>query len=115
MRAAGFDEPFFRYFIGDVRDVNRLRRAMVGVDVVIHAAALKQVPACEYNPIEAVMTNVDGAKNVIEAALDNRVHRVLALSTDKAVNPVNLYAATNLVAGELLSQAHSSPAVHPLP
>ncbi len=96
MRAAGFDEPFFRYFIGDVRDVNRLRRAMVGVDVVIHAAALKQVPACEYNPIEAVMTNVDGAKNVIEAALDNRV-----------VNPVNLYGATKLVAEKLFVQANS--------
>jgi UDP-N-acetylglucosamine 4,6-dehydratase len=107
MRSGGFDDPFFRYFIGDVRDVNRLRRATVGVDVVIHAAALKQVPACEYNPIEAVMTNVDGAKNVIEAALDNRVHRVLALSTDKAVNPVNLYGATKLVAEKLFVQANS--------
>jgi UDP-N-acetylglucosamine 4,6-dehydratase len=107
MRMAGFDQAFFRYFIGDVRDVDRLRRAMVGVDVVIHAAALKQVPACEYNPIEAVMTNVDGAKNVIEAALDNRVHRVLALSTDKAVNPINLYGATKLVAEKLFVQANS--------
>lgn len=107
MRSAGFDDPFFRYFIGDVRDVSRLRRATVGVDVVIHAAALKQVPACEYNPIEAVMTNVDGARNVIEASLDNRVHRVLALSTDKAVNPVNLYGATKLVAEKLFVQANS--------
>jgi UDP-N-acetylglucosamine 4,6-dehydratase/5-epimerase len=107
MRTGGFDQSCFRYFIGDVRDVDRLRRAMVGVDVVIHAAALKQVPACEYNPIEAVMTNVDGAKNVIEAALDNRVHRVLALSTDKAVNPINLYGATKLVAEKLFVQANS--------
>jgi UDP-N-acetylglucosamine 4,6-dehydratase/5-epimerase len=107
MRTSGFDQPCFRYFIGDVRDVDRLRRAMVGVDVVIHAAALKQVPACEYNPIEAVMTNVSGAKNVIEAALDNRVHRVLALSTDKAVNPINLYGATKLVGEKLFVQANS--------
>jgi UDP-N-acetylglucosamine 4,6-dehydratase len=107
MRTGGFDQPCFRYFIGDVRDVDRLRRAMVGVDVVMHAAALKQVPACEYNPIEAVKTNVDGAKNVIEAALDNRVQRVLALSTDKAVNPINLYGATKLVAEKLFVQANS--------
>src|SRR5258708_11225108 len=107
MRAGGFDDPCFRYFIGDVRDVDRLRRAMVGVDVVIHAAALKQVPACEYNPIEAIKTNVDGAKNVIEAALDNRVHRVLALSTDKAVNTVNIYSATKLVAEKLFVPANS--------
>lgn len=107
MRVSGFDQPCFRYFIGDVRDINRLQRAMVGVDVVIHAAALKQVPACEYNPIEAVMTNVDGAKNVIEAALDCRVQRVLALSTDKAVNPINLYGATKLVAEKLFVQANS--------
>src|SRR5579862_928594 len=85
MRVSGFNHPSLRYFIGDVRDADRLRRAMVGVDVVIHAAALKQVPACEYNPIEAIQTNVNGGKNVIEAALDNRVHRVIALSTDKAV------------------------------
>ena len=107
MRTGGFDDPCFRYFIGDVRDVDRLRRAMVGVDVVIHAAALKQVPACEYNPIEAVKTNVDGAKNVIEAALDNRVQRVLALSTDKAVNPINIYGATKLVGEKLFVQANS--------
>ncbi|HEU5350891.1 MAG TPA: UDP-N-acetylglucosamine 4,6-dehydratase (inverting) [Terracidiphilus sp.] len=107
MRVAGFDHPSLRYFIGDVRDVDRLRRAMVGVDVVIHAAALKQVPACEYNPIEAIQTNVNGGKNVIEAALDNRVQRVLAMSTDKAVNPVNLYGATKLVAEKLFIQANA--------
>jgi UDP-N-acetylglucosamine 4,6-dehydratase len=107
MRVAGFDHPAMRYFIGDVRDLDRLRRAMVGVDVVIHAAALKQVPACEYNPIEAIQTNVNGGKNVIEAALDNRVHRVLALSTDKAVSPTNLYGATKLVAEKLFVQANA--------
>jgi len=107
MRVAGFDHPSIRYFIGDVRDVDRLRRAMVGVDVVIHAAALKQVPACEYNPIEAIQTNVNGGKNVIEAALDNHVHRVLALSSDKAVSPVNLYGATKLVAEKLFVQANA--------
>lgn len=107
MRVAGFDHPNLRYFIGDVRDVDRLRRALVGVDVVIHAAALKQVPACEYNPIEAIQTNVNGGKNVIEAALDNRVQRVLAMSTDKAVNPVNLYGATKLVAEKLFIQANA--------
>ena len=79
------------YFIGDVRDVDRLRRAMQGVDLVIHAAASKQVPACEYNPIEAVLTNVMGARNVIDAALDCQVRHVLAISTDKAVNPINVY------------------------
>jgi UDP-N-acetylglucosamine 4,6-dehydratase len=107
MRMAGFDRPCMRYFIGDVRDVDRLRRAMAGVDVVIHAAALKQVPACEYNPIEAIQTNVNGSKNVIEAALDNNVHRVLALSTDKAVSPVNIYGATKLVAEKLFVQANA--------
>jgi len=96
----GADGPM-RYFIGDVRDVERLRRAMHGVDIVVHAAALKQVPACEYNPIEAIMTNVMGAKNVIDAALDTGVKKVLALSTDKAVNPVNIYGATKLVAEKL--------------
>ena len=97
MRLSGFDDPALRYFIGDVRDLDRLKRAMRGVDVVVHAAALKQVPACEYNPVEAVKTNIDGARNVIEAALDAKVERVLAISTDKAVNPVNLYGATKLV------------------
>src|SRR5208337_4218466 len=107
MRVAGFDHPSMRYFIGDVRDVDRLRRAMVNVDVVIHAAALKQVPACEYNPIEAIQPNVNGGKNVIEAAPDNHVHRVLALSTDKAVSPTNLYGATKLVAEKLFVQANA--------
>jgi UDP-N-acetylglucosamine 4,6-dehydratase len=107
MRVNGFAQPNIRFFLGDVRDTERLRRAMQGVDVVVHAAALKQVPACEYNPIEAVMTNINGAKNVIDAALDSGVHRVLALSTDKAVNPVNLYGATKLVAEKLFVQANA--------
>lgn len=96
-----------RYFVGDVRDRERLYRAMQGVDVVVHAAALKQVPACEYNPFEAVQTNILGAKNVIDAAIDNGVKRVIALSTDKAVNPVNLYGATKLVAEKLFIQGNS--------
>ena len=101
MRTGGFDHPSLRYFIGDVRDADRLQRAMNGVDIVIHAAALKQIPACEYNPIEAIMTNVIGAKNVINAALDTGVKKVIALSTDKAVNAVNLYGATKLCAEKL--------------
>lgn len=107
MRIGGLDHLSLRYFIGDVRDVDRLRRAMNGVDIVVHAAALKQVPACEYNPIEAVMTNVMGARNIIEAALDAGVKKVLALSTDKAVNPANLYGATKLVAEKLFVQANA--------
>jgi len=107
MRVSGFNHDTLRYFIGDVRDCDRLKRAMKGVDVVVHAAALKQVPACEYNPIEAVATNIGGAKNVIDAALDCGVKKVLGLSTDKAVNPVNLYGATKLVAEKLLVQANS--------
>lgn len=107
MRINGIDDPSLRYFIGDVRDVDRLRRAMREVDIVVHAAALKQVPACEYNPIEAVLTNVMGARNVIEAALDADVEKVIGLSTDKAVNPVNLYGATKLVAEKLFVQANS--------
>lgn len=107
MRVSGFDDPRIRYFIGDVRDASRLHRAMTGVDIVVHAAALKQVPACEYNPIEAVLTNVMGARNVIDAALDSGVRRVLALSTDKAVNPINLYGATKLVAEKLFVQANA--------
>ena len=103
----GFTDPRLRYFIGDVRDRERLRRAMQGVDVVVHTAALKQVPACEYNPIEAVATNIEGGRNVIEAALDAGVNRVIALSTDKAVNPVNLYGATKLVAEKLFVQANA--------
>jgi UDP-N-acetylglucosamine 4,6-dehydratase len=96
-----------RYFIGDVRDRERLYRAFSGVDIVIHAAALKQVPACEYNPFEAVQTNILGAKNVIDAAIDAGVKKVLAISTDKAVNPVNLYGATKLCAEKIFVQANS--------
>jgi UDP-N-acetylglucosamine 4,6-dehydratase/5-epimerase len=107
MRTGGFDHPSLRYFIGDVRDVDRLRRAFHGVDFVVHAAALKQVPACEYNPFEAIMTNVNGAKNVIDAAIDANVKKVLALSTDKAVNPVNLYGATKLCAEKLFVQGNA--------
>ncbi len=107
MAAAGLNAPELRYFIGDIRDRDRLKRAMKGVDVVVHAAALKQVPACEYNPIEAVATNIDGARNIIDAALDTGVERVLALSTDKAVNPVNLYGATKLVMEKLFVQANA--------
>lgn len=96
-----------RYFIGDVRDRERLLRAFDGIDVVIHAAAMKQVPACEYNPLEAVKTNILGATNVIDAAIDCRVAKVLALSTDKAVSPVNLYGATKLCAEKLFTQANA--------
>jgi UDP-N-acetylglucosamine 4,6-dehydratase len=107
MRSRGFDQPNLRYFIGDVRDRDRLLRAMHGVDVVIHAAALKQVPACEYNPMEAVKTNIVGTSNVVEAALDAGVRKVVALSTDKAVNPVNLYGATKLAAEKLTVQSNA--------
>jgi UDP-N-acetylglucosamine 4,6-dehydratase len=96
-----------RYFIGDVRDKERLERAFDGVDIVVHAAALKQVPACEYNPFEAVQTNIIGAKNVIDAALDRHVKKVLAISTDKAVNPVNLYGATKLCAEKMFVQGNA--------
>lgn len=100
------DSPM-RYFIGDVRDRERLSRAFHGVDIVVHAAALKQVPACEYNPFEAVQTNIVGAKNVIDAAIDEGVGRVMAISTDKAVNPINLYGATKLCAEKIFIQANS--------
>jgi UDP-N-acetylglucosamine 4,6-dehydratase len=107
MRTAGFDHPSLRYFIGDVRDPQRLQRAFSGVTVVVHAAALKQVPACEYNPFEAVQTNIMGGRNVIDAAIDQGVRRVLALSTDKAVNPINLYGATKLCAEKMFVQANA--------
>ncbi len=107
MRLAGFDHVNLRYFIGDVRDLNRLNRAMQGVDIVVHAAALKQVPACEYNPMEAIKTNILGSSNVIEAALDAGVSKVMALSTDKAVNPINLYGATKLAAEKLFVQSNA--------
>ncbi|OPY52390.1 MAG: UDP-galactose-4-epimerase [Methanosaeta sp. PtaU1.Bin060] len=96
-----------RYFIGDVRDRERLYRAFNKVDVVIHAAALKQVPACEYNPFEAVQTNILGARNVIDAAIDKGVEKVMAISTDKAVNPINLYGATKLCAEKMFVQANA--------
>jgi UDP-N-acetylglucosamine 4,6-dehydratase len=107
MRMSGFDHVDLRYFIGDVRDLNRLHRAMQGVDIVVHAAALKQVPACEYNPMEAIKTNILGSSNVIEAALDAGVSKVMALSTDKAVNPINLYGATKLAAEKLFVQSNA--------
>jgi len=107
MRAAGFDAPCLRYFIGDVRDPQRLERAFSGVTVVVHAAALKQVPACEYNPFEAIQTNIMGGRNVIDAAINQGVHRILALSTDKAVNPINLYGATKLCAEKMFVQANA--------
>ena len=96
-----------RFFIGDVRDKERLARAFEGVDYVVHAAALKQVPACEYNPAEAIKTNINGAQNVIDAALDMGVKKVVALSTDKAVNPVNLYGGTKLVSDKLFIAANA--------
>lgn len=97
-----------RFFIGDVRDEQRLRRALNGVDYVIHAAAMKQVPACEYNPIEAIKTNIDGATNIINAVLDTpSVKKVVALSTDKAVNPINLYGGTKLVSDKLFIAANA--------
>jgi UDP-N-acetylglucosamine 4,6-dehydratase (inverting) len=102
-----FEDERLRFLIGDVRDKDRLSRAMNDVDIVVHAAALKQVPACEYNPIEAVRTNIDGAVNVIDSAIDNSVEKVMALSTDKAVHPVNLYGATKMAAEKLFVQGNS--------
>ena len=102
-----------RWFIGDVRDEHRLRQAMEGVDAVVHAAALKQVPAAEYNPMECVKTNIRGAENVIRAAVEAGVRRVIALSTDKAANPVNLYGATKLVSDKLFVAANNTVGTHP--
>jgi UDP-N-acetylglucosamine 4,6-dehydratase len=107
MRGSGFDHPSLRYFIGDVRDPQRLERALSGVTIVVHAAALKQVPACEYNPFEAIQTNIMGGRNVIDAAINRGVRRILALSTDKAVNPINLYGATKLCAEKMFVQANA--------
>ena len=107
-----YDAPEMRYFIGDVRDAERLRQAMRGIDVVIHAAALKQVPAAEYNPMECIKTNVHGAENVILAALDNEVQHVIALSTDKAANPINLYGATKLASDKLFVAANNMAGGH---
>lgn len=106
MRYKFNDDLRLRFFIGDVRDRERVHRAMNGTDIVVHAAALKQVPTCEYNPIEAVRTNVDGTVNIIDAAIDNGVSRVFAISSDKAVHPVNLYGATKLVMERLITQAN---------
>ncbi len=96
-----------RFFIGDIRDLDRLKRAFNGIHIVIHAAAMKQVPTCEYNPNEAIKTNILGAMNVIEASLDSKVEKVVALSTDKAVNPINLYGGTKLVSDKLFIAANS--------
>jgi UDP-N-acetylglucosamine 4,6-dehydratase/5-epimerase len=106
------DEIPMRYFIGDVRDLGRLKMAMNGVDVVIHAAALKQVPACEYNPFEAVKTNIIGGQNVIDAALSQGVKKVIALSTDKAAAPINLYGATKLASDKLFIAANNYSGKH---
>lgn len=102
-----FSGPQMRYFIGDVRDAERLRQAMRGVDFVIHAAALKQVPAAEYNPMECIKTNIHGAENVIKAAIAEGVEKVMALSTDKAANPINLYGATKLASDKLFVAANN--------
>lgn len=102
-----FTDPRIRFFIGDVRDKDRLYRAFDGVDIVIHAAAMKHVDACEYNPFEAVKTNIHGAQNVIDAAIDKGVEKVIALSTDKAASPVNLYGATKLASDKLFVAANS--------
>lgn len=104
--------PTLRFFLGDIRDRDRLYRAFDGIDVVIHAAALKQVPAAEYNPLEAIKTNVMGSANVIDAAIDRGVQRVLALSTDKAANPVNLYGATKLCGDKLFVAANQYSGTH---
>ncbi len=102
-----FKDDSLRFFIGDVRDKDRLHRAMEGVDIVVHAAALKQVPSCEYNPFEAIKTNIIGAENIIDVAIDHQVEKVIAISTDKAVNPINLYGATKLCAEKIFVQGNS--------
>lgn len=107
-----FDAPAMRYFLGDVRDGPRLKQAMRGVDFVVHAAALKQVPAAEYNPMECIKTNIQGAENVINAALENGIRKVIALSTDKAANPINLYGATKLVSDKLFVAANNIAGGH---
>lgn len=107
-----FHQSCMRYFIGDVRDRDRLIQAMKGVDFVIHAAALKQVPAAEYNPMECIKTNIHGAENVIQAALANNVEKVIALSTDKAANPINLYGATKLASDKLFVAANNIAGGH---
>jgi len=99
--------PFFRFFLGDVRDLDRLKTAMNGVDYVVHAAALKQVPAAEYNPMEFVKTNINGAENIIQAAIHQKVKKIMALSTDKAANPINLYGATKLASDKIFMAANN--------
>jgi len=108
-----FDRPCMRYFIGDVRDRQRLLQAMRDVDYVVHAAALKQVPAAEYNPTECIKTNIYGAENVIHAAIESSVQKVVALSTDKAANPINLYGATKLASDKLFVAANNMAGGHP--
>ncbi|MFC1831316.1 UDP-N-acetylglucosamine 4,6-dehydratase (inverting) [Thermodesulfobacteriota bacterium] len=108
-----FDAPVMRYFIGDVRDTPRLNQALNGIEYVVHAAALKQVPASEYNPMECIKTNIYGAENVIRASLLNKVHKVIALSTDKAANPINLYGATKLCSDKLFVAANNIAGRHP--
>jgi len=111
--AQKFNQENMRYFLGDIRDRDRLFRACQGVDILIHAAALKQVPAAEYNPFEAVKTNILGAQNIIDAAIDQNVSRVIALSTDKAVNPANLYGATKLCSDKIFVAGNATPPTKP--
>ncbi|MGE4294804.1 MAG: UDP-N-acetylglucosamine 4,6-dehydratase (inverting) [Campylobacterales bacterium] len=111
--ARDFAHPAMRFFIGDVRDRERLMMAMEGVDTVIHAAAIKQVPVAEYNPMECIKTNIHGAENVIQAALAKGVKKVIALSTDKAANPINLYGATKLASDKLFIAANNIRGNHP--
>ncbi len=105
--AQEFTSPVMRFFLGDVRDYDRVKEAMEGIDYVIHAAAMKQVPAAEYNPMECIKTNINGAENVIKAAIKNNVQKVIALSTDKAANPINLYGATKLASDKLFVAANN--------
>ena len=107
-----FNAPCMRYFIGDVRDAERLKQAMRGIDYVVHTAALKHVPAAEYNPTECIRTNVGGAENIINAAIENGVEKVVALSTDKAANPINLYGATKLLSDKLFVAANNITGAH---
>jgi len=107
MQSRFLGEPNLRFFVGDVRNRSRLTRAMKGADIVVHAAAMKQVPACEYNPFEAVQTNILGTQHIVDAAIDTGVKQVVALSTDKAVNPVNLYGATKLCEEKLIVQGNA--------
>lgn len=109
-----FNDPCMRYFIGDVRDLERLKKATRGVDIIIHAAALKQVPTAEYNPMECIKTNIMGASNIIDAAIYNEVEKVIALSTDKAANPINLYGATKLCSDKLFIAANNTVGDNPV-